>query len=202
MAAVIAALGLTNSNAQFDSGNFELGLGLGPSFSSVSDIQGQNKASALFAFNIGATGEYYFSDRWGIKAKLIYDSKGWSDGFVEDQNFNIAITDFKLKYLTIPVMANWHFGSNRNWYLNFGPYIGVLLSAKDSELGLDLKKGFKSTDIGIALGVGYKFNITENVRLYVEYDEQTGLSDIFEQNEGDAISNRRSSLNFGVLFSL
>ena len=198
----IAAFGFTIINAQSDSGDFELGIGLGVNLSNVSDIQGDNNAGSLFSFNIGASGEYYFSDRWGIKAKLIYDSKGWSDGFITDENFDTVTTDFKLKYLTMPVMANWHFGSNRNWYLNFGPYVGFLLNAEDSELGLDLKDGFNSTDIGIALGIGYKFEIAENTKLYIEYDEQTGFTDIFEQNERNAISNRRMSINMGVLYSL
>lgn len=198
----IAVLGFANVNAQATSGDFELGLGAGVNFSSVSDIQGQNTAGGLTSFNIAATGEYYFSDRWGIKARLIYDSKGWGDGFITDENFNSFTTDFNLKYLTIPIMANWHFGSTRKWYLNFGPYIGVLLNAEDSELGLDLKDGFKSTDIGLALGIGYKFTIAENTKLYIEYDEQAGFTDIFEENEGDAISNRRSSFNIGVLFLL
>ena len=124
------------------------------------------------------------------------------DGFIADEDFNTVTTDFKLNYVTIPVMANWHFGSTRKWYLNFGPYIGILLNAEDSELGLDLKEGFKSTDIGLAIGIGYKFNLSENTKMYIEYDEQTGFTDVFEVNEGNALSNRRSSFNVGVLFIL
>lgn len=198
----IGVLGFTIGNAQATSGDFELGLGAGVNFAGVSDIEGQNTAGGLTSFNIGAIGEYYFSDRWGIKAKLTYDSKGWGDGFITSENFDTITTDFKLNYLTIPIMANWHFGSTRKWYLNFGPYIGILLNAEDSELGLDLKESFKSTDIGLALGIGYKFNIAENTKLYIEYDEQAGFTDIFEENNGDAISNRRSSFNVGILFIL
>ena len=99
-------------------------------------------------------------------------------------------------------MANWHFGSNRDWYMNFGPYVGFLISAEDSELGLDLKDGFKSTDFGLALGIGYKFEIDDNLKLFIEYDGQSGLSDIFEENAGDSIRNARSSFNIGVLFNL
>lgn len=200
--AAVAVFGFTNINAQSDSGDIEVGLGLGVNLSNVSDIRNQTGAGSMLSINFGASGEYYFSDRWGIKAKLIYDSKGWSDGFIENEDFDTITTDFELKYLTIPVMANWHFGGNRNWYLNFGPYIGILMSAEDSKLGLDLKEGFNSTDFGLALGIGYKFEIAENTMLYFEYDEQSGFADIFEVNEGDAILNRRMSLNIGVLFNL
>jgi opacity protein-like surface antigen len=197
----LSIFGILTSNAQ-DSGEFELGIGLGLNLANVSTIDGQNNTSSLTSFNAGVSGEYYFSDRWGFKAKLIYDSKGWSDGFITDENFNTITTDFKLNYVTLPVMANWHFGSNRNWYLNFGPYVGFLVNAEDSELGLDLKDGFKSTDFGFAFGIGYKFEIDDNIKLFIEYDGQSGFSDIFEENAGDAIRNGRSSLNIGALFSL
>jgi len=198
----IACLGLLKVNAQ-DKGDIELGAGLGLSLSNVSTIDGQNNTSYLTSITGGVSGEYYFSDRWGIKSKLIYDNKGWSEGFLtdEDSNTNI-ITDFELSYLTIPVMANYHFGSKRNWYLNFGPYVGILLNAEDSELGLDLKDGFQSSDFGLALGIGYKFQVGDNIKLFVEYDGQAGFTDVFEENSGDAIRNARSSINIGALFNL
>ena len=197
----LTIFGILASNAQ-DSGDFELGIGLGLNLANVSTIDGQNNASSRIAFNAGVSGEYYFSDRWGLKAKLTYDNKGWSDGFITDENFNTITTDFKLAYITLPIMANWHFGSNRNWYLNFGPFVGFLVNAEDSELGLDVKDGFKSTDIGLALGIGHKFEIDDNFKLFIEYDGQSGLTDIFEENTGDAIRTGRSSLNIGAIFGL
>lgn len=196
-----AIFGILTSNAQ-NSGDIELGVGMGLNMANVSIPDGQINASSRTSFNAGISGEYYFSDRWGLKAKLIYDNKGWSDGFITDENGNTVTTDFKLNYVTLPIMANWHFGSNRNWYLNFGPYVGFLVNAEDSELGLDLKDGFKSTDFGFAFGIGYKFEIDDNIKLYIEYDGQSGFSDIFEENSGDAVRNVRSSFNIGALFSL
>jgi len=194
-------LALFSSYGQ-DSGEIELGGNIGLNIANVSTIDGQNNASSIVAFNVGVSGEYYFSDKWGLKMELIYDNKGWSDGFITDEDSNKVTTDFKLNYITLPIMANWHFGSNRNWYLNFGPYVGFLVSAEDSKLGLDLKDGFKSTDFGFAFGIGYKFEIDDNIKLFIEYDAQSGLTDIFEVNNGDAVRNGRSSLNLGVLFSL
>ena len=199
--AALAFLGILTSNAQ-DSGDIELGIGLGLNLANVSTIDGLSNTSFRTSFNAGVSGEYYFSDRWGVKAKLIYDNKGWSDGFIIDENFNRATTDFKLNYITLPIMANWHFSSNRNWYLNFGPYIGFLVNVEDSELGLDLKEEFKSTDFGFAYGIGYKFKIDDHMKLYIEYDGQSGFIDIFEENSGNSVRNGRSSFNIGALFNL
>lgn len=81
-------------------------------------------------------------------------------------------------------------------------HVGFLVKAEDSELGIDFKDGFKSNDFGLAYGIGYKFEINENIKLYVEYDGQAGLTDIFEENEGSTIRNGRSSFNVGLLYSL
>ncbi len=55
----------------------------------------------------------------------MYDQKGWDDGTITDVN-GTFITDYNLNYLTVPVMANWHFGRTKNWYLNFGAYTAIL----------------------------------------------------------------------------
>lgn len=199
----LVVLGISVLNAQNEKGDFEYGLNLGVNFSSVSDIAGDNSTDGRTAFNFGGSAEYYFSNRWGVKGKLIYDTKGWSNGFILNMDTqNEVVTDFNLNYLTIPIMANWHFGKTRKWYLNFGPHIGFLLNVKDSTLGLNLKDGFKSIDFGAALGIGYKFRINENLKCYIEYEEQFGFLDIFKENQADAIGNRRISINLGLLYSL
>lgn len=191
------------SFAQASKGDIELGFGGGINFATISDFEGETANGGYTAFNIAASGEYYFSDRWGIKMRLIFDNKGWGDGFVTDEDLNTIITDFRLSYLSVPVMANWHFGKRRNWYLNFGGYVGFLTSAKDTTLSLDVKELLNSTDFGLTLGIGYAFRLNERTRLFIEYDEQLGLSDIFVENPfTNSITNRRSSFNLGVLFQL
>jgi len=200
----LAFIGLSQLQAQ-DKGTIEFGVGTGLNFASVSDIDGNN-ADTRTAFNFAVSGEYYFSDRWGIKARLMYDSKGWAEGFIQTFDVNqgtmVTITDFRLNYLTIPVMANWHFGSTRKWYLNFGAYAGFLLNAEAVETGDDVSDGITGTDFGIAFGIGYKFQVADKVKLFVEFDAQSGLTDIFENNTGDSVLNARSSINIGALFNL
>lgn len=192
---------LTTVQAQ-DGRDFEFGGNIGLNFANVSTTDGEYGANTRIGFNIGASGEYYFSNRWGFKVKLIYDGKGWADGFIESEDIGNVTTNFKVNYITIPLMANWHFGRNRNWYLNFGPYAGLLVSAKESKLGIDVKEAFESFDFGIALGIGYKFEIRNNTKLFFEFDGQSGFADVFQENAGTTLRNGRSSLNFGVLFGL
>nr|WP_321228101.1 porin family protein [uncultured Psychroserpens sp.] len=200
---LFASLGMFNLNAQSDKGDIELGLGIGFNYSNVvvgSDAE--DATDSKTGLNVAAVGEYYFSDRWGIKAKLIYDQKGWGNGFFENEN-GVFTTDYNINYLTIPVMANWHFGSTRKWYLNFGPYLGLLLNAETANGGIDVKEGISSTDFGIAYGIGYKFDVADNTKLYIEWDGQAGFSDVFEEsNSNSSVRNGRGSFNVGVLFNL
>lgn len=198
----LAVIGFSINGMAQDKGTIELGANLGFNFSSVR-YEGSNTGGHT-AINAGLSGEYFFSDRWGIKAKLLYDRKGWDEGYIIfDDGTNIKhTTDFSLDYITIPVTASWHFGGKRNWYLHAGPYVGFLMSAKESKFGTDVKEYFNTTDFGIALGIGYKVRVSDNLKLFIEYDEQTGIADIAKNNDGSSFRNSRGSFNVGATIIL
>jgi len=179
----------------------EFGANIGYNAANVSYSGSGQSSDYTSGFNAGVSMEYYFSDRWGIKGKLTYDQKGWGNGYLSfDDGTEIDGVNFHLNYLTIPVMANWHFGRTRNWYLNFGPYVGVLLNTTESSnSGVDLKDAFNTTDFGLALGIGVKFPVSNNVKMFIEADGQSGFTDIFKDNPDGAVQNVRSSINIGFL---
>lgn len=195
-------------------GDVEFGGNIGLNFSNVSTTGafiGYNSYSDTYTsssdyvtgFNVGLSAEYYFSDRWSIKGKLIYDQKGWGNGYLLlPDNTEVEGVNYHLDYLTIPVMANWHFGRTRNWYLHFGPYVGTLLSASESyNSGIDIKQAFTSTEVGLDAGIGVKFPVSNHVKLFIEADGQAGFNNLF-RNNGTTVQTERSSINFGMLFPL
>jgi opacity protein-like surface antigen len=201
-------LGLSNiSLAQkMKKGNIDIGVGGGYSFATVASSEGANKSSRT-SNNFYASAEYFFSNRWGIKAKLIKDNKGWDDGFlnITDQfgNTQSYTTNYELNYVTIPVMANWHFGGMaRKWYLHFGLYMGFLTDAKETKLNNNMTDSFNGTDFGLAYGIGYKFPVSDDIKINIEYDEQDGFSDIFKKSSTSAVKNSRGSFNIGVIYSI
>jgi Outer membrane protein beta-barrel domain len=182
----------------------EFGGGIGFNAAGVAySGSGQNTAYTS-GFNAGLSAEYYFSNRWSLKGKLIYDQKGWGDGYLSfSDGTYINGINFHLNYLTIPVMANWHFGRTRNWYLNFGPYMGILLNTSESSnSGIDIKSAFNTNDFGLAAGIGVKFPVANHVKLFVEADGQSGFTNIFKVSDGSTVHNTRSSFNAGFLFPL
>ncbi len=185
-----------------EKGTFEVGFGTGVSFAQLSTED--DATDAVTSYNVAMVAEYYFSDRWGIKSKWIFDRKGWGNGFLEDEVNNVVYenVDFHLNYFTIPVMANWHFSPNRNWYLNFGPYFGFLMSATDNELEMNHTEAFNDFDFGLAYGIGYKVHLSDELEFYIEYDAQDGFTNIFKDNSNLSAKNSRGSFNVGLLFKV
>lgn len=186
-----------------EKGSFEFGFNVGYNAATVTSGTNTN-SSYRSGFNAGIIGDYFFSDRWSIKTKLTYDQKGWADGFIRDTDSGQEFkTNFNIDYLSIPLMANWHFGRKRNWYLHFGPYAGILLSSKDSRFSNDLKPYTHNTDIGLGYGIGVKLPVANRVKIILELDGQEGFTDVFKQNDVDqSFKNSRSGFNAGLLFQL
>jgi len=183
-----------------EAGNTEFGLDVGYNSAYLLESQSAHSSDFVSGFNVGISSDYYFSKAWSLKVKVIYDQKGWGNGYITT-NGDILYSDvnFKLNYVTVPVMANWHFGRTRNWYLNFGPYIGFLTSAKETTDNIDVKDSFNSVDGGIALGVGIKIPISDNAKFFIEYDGQGGVVNVFKQADG-TYQNIRGSFNIGINF--
>lgn len=185
-----------------EKGKFELGFNVGYNLSTA-QAGSETNSDFRSGVNIGAFGNYFFSDSWSIKAKVSYDQKGWDNGFITNlDNGQSYKTNYRFDYITVPVTANWHFGRTKNWYLNFGPYAGFLLSAKETTLNTDFKKYSNNVDLGLALGIGVKIPIANRVKVLLEADGQSGVTDIFKNNQGSTIRNSRSGLNAGLIFDL
>lgn len=181
--------------------NPEFGLNFGFNQAYVSQGQSYNNSDPVNGINVGISAEYYFSDRWGIKAKAIYDQKGWGNGFLTTSDgTTLDGVNFQLNYITVPVMANWHFARNRNWYLHFGPYVGFLMSAKETTDNIDTKSAFSSTDFGFAAGIGVKIPLSNSVKLFFELEGQGGATNLTNDNSGGTIQSERSSINIGITF--
>jgi opacity protein-like surface antigen len=179
-------------------GKLELGLNAGLNFSGVSD--NESSSDTRYGFNLGGTADYYFSSEWSLKVRVAYDRKGWDNDIIYDENEVLHRTDYDVDYVTIPVMASWHFGPKNNWYLHAGPYIGFLTSAHDTRFDSDVKQYLNTTDAGIDFGIGVKIPVSDKIRLFIEYDGQQGFSDINKDSEIARVTNNRSALNVGINF--
>lgn len=195
----VVIFGITTKLSAQKRGDVEFGVNIGLNSSSASDSKYTYDSNR--GFNVGGSMDYYFSKSWSLKAKVIYDQKGWNNDVILNLSDNQYYpTNYNLDYLTIPVMANWHFGSHRAWYLSVGPYVGFLLTAKDTYFNSDIKRFLNTTDFGLTGAAGFKIPISNKLKFFVELEGQGGLTDINKQSQNSALLNSRGSLNIGLNF--
>ncbi len=200
---LLAVLGLCSIAAAQQSKGIEFAIGIGINGANFSqEMNVRNKAIA--GFNAAVSADYYFSDRWSLKVKAIYDQKGSKNAVISSADM-LYESDARVNYITVPVMANWHFGKTRNWYLNFGPYVGNMLSAKaksfDGVTERSVKYRFRNFDAGVAYGIGVKLPLNSKMKLYLEIEGQNSLTDVSNSAYStNYIKNERGSFNIGFNF--
>lgn len=195
---IIGFYGISNAQRR---GDVQFGVTVGGNISYIQD-NSYNTSNVLGGFNAGLSADYYFSRTWSLKVEARYDQKGYAGGTLYDDNGNDIAdnVNFRLNYVDVPVLASVHFGSNREWYLDFGPYIGFLTSAKTTNYNdLNVKDSFNNTDGGFDVAIGVKLPISPRAKFFVELGGQAGFGNIFS---GDSYStqNYSNNLNVGINF--
>jgi hypothetical protein len=86
-----------------------------------------------------------------------------------------------LSYLQVPVM--FQFYPVKQFYLEFGPQLGFLLSANVKHNGdkTEVDDGYKKAAVSIGFGAG--FQVTSMLGFYARYN--AGLSDITKDDNRD-----------------
>lgn len=107
----------------------------------------------------------------------------------------------KLNYIFVPIHANWHFGGSRKWNINFGPTVNFLASAKLN--GVDNKDAITSTQIGLGLGIGYKFILSEKFSIGIEHQEYISFVNSYEKRDYNVYyGNIGGSFNVRFIYNL
>lgn len=178
---------VTLSAQERDSGDIEIETSFGYT---ASFINGDfvDVTSTKSSIRFGANVDFYLNDRWSIRTGLNYDNLG-AESIGEK---------LELIYVTIPANINWHFGSTRKWNLNFGFSSGLLTAAKLNDVKVD---GAKSFQLSVSYGIGYKLEVSRNISLMFDIQNQVGITSYLED---DSIkrSNAASSFNIGVVFEI
>jgi len=181
-------------------GDIQFGVTVGGNLSYIED-NNYYDSNVLGGFNAGLSADYYFSRTWSLKVEARYDQKGYADGTLYDNNGNDIAdnVNFRLNYVTVPVLASVHFGRNREWYIDFGPYVSFLTSAKETNDNVDVKDSFNSTDGGFDVAVGVKIPISPRAKFFVELGGEAGVVNVFSGSY-DSTQNLSNNLNVGINF--
>ena len=158
----------------------------------------------------GSTIDYYFNNRWSLRSGLIANKMGGKYKItftnfdpVVNTDTTISFED-KLNYLSIPINANWHFGSTRKWNLNFGLSPSFLISANSVVNGIENKipkSDIESFQLGFTYGIGYKIEINKKFGILIDSQFFNGLTNINKASEVHIV-NAGYSFNLGGVIEL
>ncbi|EIA09975.1 porin family protein [Flavobacterium frigoris] len=191
----LATFGFANAQIK-EKGTIEITPKIGAS--SFGEFNGNDNSDYNAGVELGATVDYYFNNRWSLRSGLIADKMGsknqFAGNFYEDE----------LNYLSIPLNANWHFGSTRKWNLNFGLSPSFLTSAKFNENAntTDIpESAIESFQLGFTYGIGYKIGINDKFGILIDAQFFNGLTNINKASQ-ERIVNGGYSFNLGGVIQL
>ena len=151
--------------------------------------------SSRISGTFGIRADYYFNDRWSLRSGIHYDKFG----SIEDETFIFTSDKLFVDYLSIPLNANWHFGSTRRWNLNFGltPSFLVNVSPQQDE---DLINSFL---LNISYGIGYKFEINKRISILFDVQAIISVSDVSKEiNNNEPEKSFSGSYGLGLVYKL
>lgn len=176
--AAFAVLGFSNVNAQ----KIQFGAKGGLNFASVNGTNTNGK-EVVTSFNLGVLSEIPVSSKFSFQPELMYSGQGYS---FMDQTI-------ELSYLNVPLMGKYYVAKGLS--VEAGPQIGFMFSAKNEKM--DVKDSFKTVDLGVNFGLGYKFN--NGLNFGARYN--LGLTDINDvQNSSGTIKNSVFQFSVGYFF--
>lgn len=149
----------------------------------------------------GVNADFFMSNRWSFRTGIEHQKMGSTAPLYNDYG-TFSIRE-KLNFISVPIHANYHFGSTRKWYLNFGPTVSFLTKATSN--GVDIKHGMNSVQMGLGLGIGYKFEINENFSIGIDHQEYISVVNNLEFNSNRSnpyIGNYFGSFSVKAIFKL
>jgi hypothetical protein len=188
----LVTFGFANAQSR-ERGTIEITPKIGTS--TFSEQNEDNSTNYNSGAELGATVDYYFNNRWSLRSGLISDKMGG-----KYRNAQNLLLEDKLNYLSVPINANWHFGSTRKWNLNFGLSPSFLVSAKVNDFKIP-KNTIESFQLGLTYGIGYKIEITQQFGILIDTQFFNGLTNINKATD-ERILNGGYSFNLGGVIQL
>lgn len=196
---------------------WNVGVGFGPTFSSVSFVATDRANSVntkmLQQFQGGISVRYIHEKSLGVIGELNFSQQGW-DEKIEDKitlntetgrNDTISFSNrHKLNYIELPLLTHIYFGNNKTRvFINLGPKFSYLISESDEFVNLPpngsfgsdgkqienqyRRKAEKKFDYALMAGLGFELR-TKIGNFALEGRYTLGLGDIYNNRKTDTFS--------------
>jgi Outer membrane protein beta-barrel domain len=153
-------------------------------------IMGDNSADfePKISFHVGLLGHIHVGNPFALQPEIVYSLQG-SQSKVAGVD-----THIDLNYVNIPLQLQYMY--DNGFRLQAGPQLGILASAKSvtGDSKVDVKANYKSTDIGVTVGMSY---VKPSTGFGFDIRYNHGLTNI---NESDAVNSYNRGIQVGFFF--
>lgn len=149
-------------------------------------IDEQESADSRFGLHVGGLAHIHLAPQFALQPEVVYSQQGLQT------NVTGTETTLKLDYVNIPVMLQYMF--DNGFRIEAGPQLGFLVNAKVGSL--DNKEDYKSTDVGVGVGLGYLSYSGFGVSGRYNF----GLTNINEYDPSNKITNRVGQIGVFYMF--
>lgn len=207
------AIGITSLQAQ-TSNRYDWGIEGGPNLSTFRQLNSSSSDPSPIVYgSAGFIFQYNTKKILSFKTGFSFQRKGFQikdlPFLSPDGNFvKNGKGVFSYDYITLPLLVKASFGKQVKFFVNAGPYAGVILTRTERAI-LDEKVVYKASgtsglsnfDFGIAGGIGIAIPIKESWMVHAELRNYFGLYDIDIWEKNGQYTNT-TDLRFGVVYRL
>jgi len=184
------------AQSQFKS-EWNVGVGFGPTFSSMSFEQPKFSTKSYQQFHGGIAIRYISEKNLGVIGELNYSKQGWKGNYKDNPEYE---SSHSLSYIELPILTHIYFGNKARFFINLGPKIQYFISEKEfinSALadaiaqdlnGIDSPHYYRKLeskfDYGILGGIGMELR-TKIGNFSLEGRYYFGLGDIYDNDQGE-----------------
>jgi hypothetical protein len=153
-------------------------------------IMGDNSADfdPKISYHVGLLGHIHMGNNFALQPEVVYSAQGSIS--------KIAGVDLSLNmnYVNIPLLIQYMY--DNGFRLQVGPQLGILTTAKSKtgNVNTDVKANYKSTDIGVSVGMSY---VKPSTGFGFDIRYNHGLTNI---NKSDATNSYNRGIQIGLFY--
>ncbi len=179
-----------NAQSKSGGGGFRIGGKVG---ANLNNLSGESLDDGFdFSYHAGLFAEVDFTKRLGIQPEVLWSQTSSKHATNIAAIYQTIPTDFKLNYLSIPVLLRYNIGNILT--LNAGPQFSILMNKNENLLN-NGKAAFASGDIAMVLGAQINLKM---LRVYGRYN--IGLNNINDFSDQQKWTSRQIQLGVGFKF--
>jgi hypothetical protein len=163
----------------------QFGVRAGLNFASTKfEVLGLNAdTDSKVGFHVGLVNDFSLSEKLTFRPGVLFSLKG---GKTDESSSTYT-------YIDVPLSLVYNFTeAEKGFFLEAGPYVGLLLAAKNEDD--DIKEGFNTLDFGLNIGLGYDLG---SFILGANYG--FGLANIAKEEDGADITAKNANISiYGI----